>query len=214
VPSGYALIDGRGVCTDEWDGYPAERRRVAGWLDERGGGALVLSGDVHSSWVFEGVATPDLPASVPELVCPPVSSTPMARQLPEPAMGVLDRAAAGVPGPRWFDLTSWGYLVLEITRATVTAEYRFVDVTIDEAVATAGPVFALDLHPPGRVRAVGPDPESADGREFETRAGSTQRSPVAVTAAVTAASVAVGVIVIAARHRLRRGRVRRRPSPR
>ena len=54
APSGYAVIGGKAMCTDEWDGYPAERERLVEVIAERGPGLVALSGDVHSAWAFEG----------------------------------------------------------------------------------------------------------------------------------------------------------------
>ena len=38
APSGYAVINGKVMCTDEWDGYPAERERLATAIADRGPG--------------------------------------------------------------------------------------------------------------------------------------------------------------------------------
>jgi alkaline phosphatase D len=62
APSGYAVIDGHAMCTDEWDGYPAERDALVRVIAERGPGVVALSGDVHSAWAFEG---PCLPGAEP-----------------------------------------------------------------------------------------------------------------------------------------------------
>ena len=48
------MIDGKVMCTDEWDGYPAERERLVEAIADRGPGVVALSGDVHSAWAFEG----------------------------------------------------------------------------------------------------------------------------------------------------------------
>ena len=39
------------VNSGQWDGYPDERERLLSLLGRRPGAALVLSGDLHSSWV-------------------------------------------------------------------------------------------------------------------------------------------------------------------
>jgi alkaline phosphatase D len=225
APSGYGVVDGAAVCTDEWDGYPAERRRVAGWLAERGAGAVVLSGDVHSSWVYDGAATPGMPPGAPELVCPAVSSTPLGRQLPRAARRTAARAATGVDGPRWFDLSSWGYLLLEVTASTVTARYRFVDATRPVDAPRAGPTFAVDLDPPGRLRAVGevPDPVAAEPPahgldRLRADLGSLDRLAhrplllAALSVAVAATATATGFGVAALAGALRRRRAT--PGPR
>jgi alkaline phosphatase D len=90
LPGGYAVLDGRVLHDDQWDGYPAERARVAGWMRDRassGAATLVVSGDVHSSWAFDGPTDPDLhggdaPAVAVEMTVPATSSIPMARSTP------------------------------------------------------------------------------------------------------------------------------------
>src|SRR5690606_25208907 len=69
LPSGYAYLDGKVMHDDQWDGYPAERDNLARRLRARHGDgrtSLLLSGDVHASWAFEGPIDPDSgePASV------------------------------------------------------------------------------------------------------------------------------------------------------
>ncbi len=63
LPNGYAVVDGMVFHDDQWDGYPAEQARVARWMRDRGrrrvGATLVVSGDVHSSWAFDGPTDPD-----------------------------------------------------------------------------------------------------------------------------------------------------------
>ena len=61
LPNGYAMLDGRVMHDDQWDGYPAERSRLVSWIVERaaaGGRTVLLSGDVHSSWAFTGPPDP------------------------------------------------------------------------------------------------------------------------------------------------------------
>jgi alkaline phosphatase D len=149
APSGYGIVDGDAVCTDEWDGYPAERRRVARWLADRGGDAVILSGDVHSAWVFDGPLSPGVPAVAPEFVCPAVSSTPMARQLPRGWQRLASRLVeAAAPGPRWFDLEWWGFLTVEVTPEVVRAAFHRVDARDPDAPARRSSEWAVRRDPP------------------------------------------------------------------
>ena len=57
LPNGYAVLDGRVLHDDQWDGYPAERGaadRLGSRPGRAGGRTVLLSGDVHSSWAFVG----------------------------------------------------------------------------------------------------------------------------------------------------------------
>ncbi len=153
APSGYAVVDGDVVCVDEWDGYPAERGRLARWLADRGGDALVLSGDVHSSWVFEGDHSPGIRAVAPEFVVPAVSSTPMARQLPKGWQALADQLVdARMPGPRWFELASWGYVVLTVTPGAVTGSWYRVDASRADGDQELMATWALTSGAPGELR--------------------------------------------------------------
>ena len=37
LPNGYAVLDGKVLHDDQWDGYPAERARLARWMGDRAG---------------------------------------------------------------------------------------------------------------------------------------------------------------------------------
>ena len=57
LPNGYAVLDGRVLHDDQWDGYPAERARLVRLAAGPGRARRpdgLLSGDVHSSWAFDG----------------------------------------------------------------------------------------------------------------------------------------------------------------
>ena len=131
APSGYAVIGGKAMCTDEWDGYPAERERLVEVIHERGPGLVALSGDVHSAWAFEGPCPGrdgdgGLPAAV-EFVTPCVTATPMARQLPPGWRKLLGELAERLPEARWFDLEHHGFTVLEVDAAQVRNHWYAVD---------------------------------------------------------------------------------------
>jgi alkaline phosphatase D len=150
APSGYAVIEGKAMCTDEWDGYPAERDALVKSIAERGAGVVTVSGDVHSAWAFEGPCNAGEPVAV-EFVTPCVTATPMGRQLPAGWRKLLDVLAERLPEARWFDLERHGYAVLEIAEDTVTARWYAVDV--DDPAARAEPTGAWRHHlaRPGRL---------------------------------------------------------------
>jgi alkaline phosphatase D len=126
APSGYAVIAGEAMCTDEWDGYPAERDALVRVIAERGPGVVALSGDVHSSWAFEGPCRDGVPVAV-ELVTPCVTATPMGRQLPRGWRKLLEPLAERLPEARWFELEHHGFLVVEVDRDEARAHWYAVD---------------------------------------------------------------------------------------
>lgn len=122
MPSGYDVVDGEALCTDEWDGYPVERRKLLNVVAERRGGTVILSGDVHSSWAFETRNDPTLPPVAVEVVTPAVSSTPMGDQLPA-VERAAEQLADGVPNHVWHDLHHHGYVRLDVRPDRVRADW-------------------------------------------------------------------------------------------
>jgi alkaline phosphatase D len=196
APSGYGIVDGRAVCVDEWDGYPAERRRVARWLADRGGDALVVSGDVHSSWVFDGTMASGIPAAAPEFVAPSVSSTPMGRQLPRGWRALARVAATAAEGARWYDLESFGFTVLDIGRRTIVGTWHAVDATSTDPTTEVIARWELGRDGPGSLRPIGGPKDPLRGAEPSDRIRS-----IASAALVVAACCAGGLAVAHARRR-------------
>jgi alkaline phosphatase D len=127
MPSGYAVIDGNALCTDEWDGYPIERAAMCAAIEERGPGVVVVSGDVHSNWATYLRAGPDAPVVAAEMVCTAVSSTPMGDQLPPGWRKAAERVADGVPLQVWHDLEHHGYLRVDVRPDEVRGDWVAVD---------------------------------------------------------------------------------------
>lgn len=199
APSGYGVVDGDVVCTDEWDGYPAERRRVARWLADRGGDALIVSGDVHSAWVFDGELSPGVRAVAPEFVCPGVSSTPLGRQLPRGWRRMADRIADDdLAGVRWSDLEMWGFLTLDVTPTEVVGRWFGVDARDPAAPAELHATWAVDAGAPGQVRQVGP---IRDVTVDHDRRWSLRRWAATVTAVAALAGAGAELFRRARRHR-------------
>jgi len=154
LPNGYAVVDGRVLHDDQWDGYPAERDRVARSIRDRGsagGATLVVSGDIHSSWAFEGPTDPDVDGDDPppvalEVVVPATTSVPMARTHPPGLWRVVDRSARRLPHVRWAELTERGYAIVDLTAERAVAEWWFVDAFGGDPAGTAvaGAAFSTE----------------------------------------------------------------------
>jgi alkaline phosphatase D len=132
LPGGYAIVDGVARCTDEWDGYPAERDRLLDVARERGGGTVALSGDVHSSWALE-LRDHDGQLVGVEVVAPSVSSTPMAEQLPSGWERLAEQVGQQVEGQRWRDLLHRGYVRLDVRPDRLRADWFAVDLEDETA---------------------------------------------------------------------------------
>ena len=147
MPNGYAAVDGEIIHDDQWDGYPAERQRLAGWLHDRGrdgGRTVLLSGDVHSSWAFEGPVVAGAPVAV-EITTPAVSSAPMARARVPGMRRLLGRQANKLEHVRYAELTARGYATLELTSASATATWWHVHPWADDPSGTASAPAAFRL---------------------------------------------------------------------
>ena len=137
-----------GLNLDQWDGYPAARRRLVDQLREVDN-PVIITGDIHASGV--GVVTDDpddpaTPAVVPELVGTSISST-----FPAAFVELVETAAAATPSIRYVEPRRRGYVVCEVTADDLTADFRYVGST---AAPRVGRVDggALD-HRRGRPRA-------------------------------------------------------------
>jgi alkaline phosphatase D len=131
LPNGYAVLDGEALHDDQWDGFPAERRRLATWLrdlgeaGEAGGRTVILSGDVHSSWGFEGPELDDRPVAV-EVTTPATASEAMARARVPGLRRFLARQAHQLANVVYAELSERGYATLELRDETATATWWHV----------------------------------------------------------------------------------------
>jgi alkaline phosphatase D len=120
------------VNSGQWDGYPEERERLLTLLGPRRGRTLVLSGDLHSSWVAELAAEDGRDAPVAaEFTVPAVSAPTFARALAPKVKGarsVLERAIYGANSHvAWVDTAGHGYVVLDITDERIEGQWWHVD---------------------------------------------------------------------------------------
>ena len=123
---------------DAWDGYRPARDRI---LDALGRARLtntvVLTGDVHSSWAYDVAKDPwnaydartGRGVTAVEFVTPSVTSP--SGWTPDTAAKRLADLTASRPHLRWADGLSHGYMVLNLRRDAVQADWFGVR-TIDE----------------------------------------------------------------------------------
>lgn len=122
-------FDGVDFNPDSWNGYRGSRDRLLAHLGAEGVDNVVfLTGDVHSSWVFEVPAPSDSPGSVAcavELVTPAVSSPALG------STGVWEerraRLHARTPHLKYSNFDDHGFVVLDVTPARVRAEYLYTE---------------------------------------------------------------------------------------
>ena len=122
---------------DMWDGYPAARARVLDFLaKERIADVAILSGDLHSSWANDLPASPWAPAGTPEsrslaveILTPAISSPPLFTDATLRARAPLLRQFA--PHVKYLDGDGNGYVLLDVTRERLQAEFFFVSTVKD-----------------------------------------------------------------------------------
>jgi alkaline phosphatase D len=139
------LSPGMLVNLDQWQGYPASRRRLLDFLRTSGArDVIMLTGDIHSSWAAELVLDPSDPggydpatgrgALAVELITPGITSP----GLPPTFNGFIETARPHNPHMRWFDLVQQGYLVLDVTAERTQASwYLFPDIKRPSAAPEA-----------------------------------------------------------------------------
>lgn len=124
--AGFLVVEDQAVNPDQWDGYPAAREELTRAMGGRGG-VVVLTGDVHSSWAWEGPANDGGRPAMVELVAPSISSEPFGDRLPLPAPAV-EAALSGLdPALAFVEIQSHGYLLVDLTAERVQGEWWYVE---------------------------------------------------------------------------------------
>jgi alkaline phosphatase D len=88
---------------------------------------VVVTGDVHSSWAWEGPANDGGRPAMVELVTPSVSAEALAERLPLPAVAVEAVLRGADPDLAHVELSSHGYLLVDLDPERVQAEWWYVD---------------------------------------------------------------------------------------
>jgi alkaline phosphatase D len=139
----------RGFSMDAWDGYVASRNRLLGSVFEAGTRNFVaVGGDIHTSAVTDLLLdyhAPDSPLVGSELVGPSLSAVELLA--PELAEATLES-----PHIHLYDVENRGYLVCEVRRESLRADYRYCATTTRDAPLVAGPSWTIVDGVPGAQR--------------------------------------------------------------
>jgi alkaline phosphatase D len=122
--------DGEGPDEDQWDGYPAERSVLLerfGTLDD----VVLLSADIHVSLASE-VADAGSPPAAVEITSPSLTSQNLDEKLgvgprDEVVLGSEEAIVAALNQIIWCELASHGYVVCDLDRERLRAEWWHVD---------------------------------------------------------------------------------------
>lgn len=119
------------MSADMWDGYPAARQRVLDFLrDQNMADVAILTGDLHSSWALDvpmdpwAGAPPAARSLAVEAVTPAISSPPLFTDAAIRARVTQLRNDA--PHLRFLEGDSNGYLLIDLTRQRLQADWLFV----------------------------------------------------------------------------------------
>lgn len=116
---------------DAWDGYVAARNRLLGGVANHGiDNLVVLSGDVHSSWVADlkaDFADPQSPVVGSEFVATSITSDFPAGFISVVYGALKDPKNAHI---KYFDGVSHGYVRCEVTPEQWRSDYRAVDTVL------------------------------------------------------------------------------------
>lgn len=158
------------VNSDAWDGYTADQSTVvarAAAVPAGAGDTVFMTGDIHSSWVFDVPADPQTYGAANnsvfvEFVGPSITSDGFKEVLGGSAAATAVGAALVATNPwlKKFDGIGHGYCVLDVTRPRVQCDWYFL----------------VSTNPDPRV-----DPDATTGHAFsyQTVAGSKRVSPAA-----------------------------------
>lgn len=120
---------------DSWDGYPAEKQKVASMIKENNvGNVIFLTGDTHASWAFEVVADPlkkhaskaYQPLAV-EFGTTSVSSSNANESMPDDSVKMREQKyMATNPHLKFVNQRDHGYLLLTLSKNAARADWYFV----------------------------------------------------------------------------------------
>nr|WP_241258682.1 alkaline phosphatase D family protein [Rhodococcus aetherivorans] len=119
---------------DQWDGYPADRRRLLDAIRASGRDVVFLTGDIHSSWAadipVDAANYPGAGTVATELVVPSVTSANIDEMLGVAPRTVTPSIEAAVLATnhhiRYVELDSHGFGVLDVTPDAVQMDWLYV----------------------------------------------------------------------------------------
>ena len=140
---------GRSFSSDQWDGYPAARQRILQFLSERRpSNPVVISGDLHSSWVAE--LKTDFRDPKSRTVGTEFVGTSISSLSPAEFNAAVATALPDNPHVSFFDGQYRGYTRCEVTRDRWRTDMRAVsDVLSADARAFTLASFDIENGRPG-----------------------------------------------------------------
>ena len=133
---------------DQWDGYVAARQRLLEFLDkQQPSNPVVITGDIHSSWVHDlktDFTNPASPTVATEFVGTSISS-----DFPTQFISPVTAALADNPHTKFFDGAFRGYVCCHLTPERWQSDFRVVSTITepDAAISTLASFVVEDGQP-------------------------------------------------------------------
>jgi len=147
-PTNFAPSAPEGIFNlDQWDGYPAAQQRLFDSLGRRGvDNPIVLTGDIHSSWVNDIRADPadgSTPVVATELVGTSITSS-------FPIGALVESIVSTRPDVKYFNGDQRGYVRCDVDTKELRADFKVVSsiASADATLATDGS-FTIEAGRPG-----------------------------------------------------------------
>ena len=140
------------VNFDQWDGYRVERGEVLKAFSRFSRNPVVVTGDIHSSWVNDLVIDDSAGGAAQRKVGTELVGTSITSSFPLP--DVLDAIVPTQPSIKYADAHSHGYVRCELTRDALHADFRYVSSIADPTASIeTGASFVIEAGHPGGQRA-------------------------------------------------------------
>ncbi|MDJ0511762.1 MAG: alkaline phosphatase D family protein [Crocosphaera sp.] len=115
---------------DQWDGYVECRRRLLNFLhDNEISNPVVITGDIHSSWINDLKLDFDDPTS--PTVATEFVGTSISSQFPQQYVAAVNLARIANPHVKFFEGTQHGYVRCTVTPESFKSDYRVVSSILD-----------------------------------------------------------------------------------
>ncbi|MBD2502545.1 alkaline phosphatase D family protein [Anabaena azotica] len=138
---------------DQWDGYVAARQRLLNFLEQRQpSNPVVITGDIHSSWVHDLKVDFNNPLSA--TVGTEFVGTSITSDFPTASIATVQAALTDNPHTKFFNATYRGYVRCQLTRELWQSDYRAVSSILEEkATINTLASFVVENGQPGAKRA-------------------------------------------------------------
>jgi alkaline phosphatase D len=134
---------------DQWDGYVAARARILNFFAQRQpSNPVIITGDIHSSWVHDIKADFDDPASA--TLATEFVGTSISSDFPAQFIAPVQAALGDNPHTKYFNGALRGYVRCTLTPERWTSDYRLVESILDENAPTVTAAsFVVENGQPG-----------------------------------------------------------------